>query len=362
MAKRMSDVSLSLTPAQVRAFAVDAETSFEDLEALGVTFAKDAVEVMRKSAGMDAAPASVTTPSVANALQFLQYFFPNAVEVVTAARVADQLLGRTFAGAWADEEVVLPVMELVGQARPYGDSTTVPLASWNNNFEARSIVRMELGMQIQRLEADRAAKMRVDSGAVKRRAIANALAISANDIAFNGYNDGDGHTYGILNDPNLGAYITAGTGASSDTTWASKTFLEIVADIRSAFQALRTQTGGNFDPKNDGCTIGIALNAMESLNYTTDYGMSVQEFIERNYPKARIVGVPQFNAANGGENVFYVIADSINGSKCAEQIMQQELFLVGAMPQVKGIEEDYSNATAGVLVGQPIGVVRVSGI
>lgn len=359
--KNYSDIWMSLTPAQVRSVAADADTTFADLEALGISFSKAAMDEMMRYAG-DAAPTAVTTPSVTNALQFLQYFFPQAIEVVTAARVADQLLGRTFAGAWSDEQVVMPIIEMVGQVRPYGDDVTAKQASWNNNFEARTIVRFELALTNRRLESERAAKMRVDSASVKRRAVANALAIAANDVAFNGFNNGAGHTYGILNDPNLGAYRTAGTGAGGTTTWATKTFKEIVADIRSAFQFLRTQTGGNFDPKNDASTLGIALGCMESLNFTTDYGMSVQEFMDKNYPKCRIVGVPQFNAANSGANVFYAIADTVNGSKCADQIIQQELFLVGAMPQIKGIEEDYSNATAGVLVGQPIGVVRVSGI
>lgn len=357
---------LTLKPDQVNAFAFDSETDLETLGKLGIAFDSDAVHAMHefyaKVGALDEAPATITVPSASNALQFLQYIFPTPIEIVTQARVADELLGRTFAGAWYDEEVVRPVLERTGNARAYGDTANVPLASFNNNFEKRSIVRMELGMQTMKLEAERASRMRIDSFGFKRSAVAQALAISINDIAFNGYNGGNNRTYGILNDPNLSAYTTVATGAGQDTTWNSKTFLEITADIRTAVNELRVKSGANFNPERDGFTLGVAVSAMEALAYTSDFGYSVEDFIKKNYPKCRIVAVPQFDNANGGENVFYVIADQIAGQKVAEQIVQQELFLVGAQPTAKGMLEDYSCATAGAVVRMPIGVVRYSGI
>jgi hypothetical protein len=357
---------LSLKPEQVNAFAFDEATDFDTLRSLGIAFDENAVSEIHnfysRIGALDEAPATITTPSASNALQFLQYIFPAPIEIVTKARVADELLGRTFAGSWADEEVVMPVVERTGNARLYGDTANVPLASFNNNFEKRTIVRNELGLQVLKLEAERAARMRIDSAAIKRSAVAEALAIFMNDVAFNGFNGGDNRTYGILNDPNLEAYTTVATGANGDTSWIGKTFLEITADIRSALQTLRVQSGANFNPERDGFTLGIAVSSMEALAYTSDFGFSVEDFIKKNYPKCRIVAVPQFDEANGGENVFYVIADQIAGQKVADQIVQQELFLVGAMPTAKGMLEDYSSATAGAVVRMPIGVVRYSGI
>lgn len=355
-----------LKPEQVNSVVMDADCTLDFLNKLGVAFDEEAVAEMHKFyakvGALDEAPAAITTPSATNALQFLQYIFPEPIEIVTQARVADELLGRTFAGSWHDQEVVAPVIERIGQARPYADSANVPLASFNNNFEARSIVRMELGMQVNKLESARTSAMRIDSAAVKRASVAQALAIGANDIAFNGYNAGGNRTYGILNDPSIGSYTTVATGASGDTTWISKTFLEITADIRAAVQALRVKSGANFNPERDAFTLGIAVSASEALAYTSDFGYSVREFIKENYPKCRIVYVPQFDSANGGENVFYLIADTIGGQRVAEQYVQQEMFLVGAQPTAKGMLEDYSNATAGAFVRMGIGVVRYSGI
>lgn len=360
---------LNISPEKVRAFALDSvkneSTILNDLARLGIGFAPGTMDAMHNfyQAVMDEAPAPVTVPTAANALQFLQYFFANSIKVVTQARVADELMGRVIAGNWYDEQIVANIVERTGQPRPYGDTNNVPLSGFNQNFEARTIVRMELGLEANRLEMLRVAAMRLDSVALKRDAVAEALAISANDIAFNGFNNGAGHTYGILNDPGLPAYVSVSTGAAShDTEWSGKTFAEITADIRTAFQALRVRSGAHFNPERDACTLAVAVGSMEALAYTSEFGFSVADFIKKNYPGCRIVAVPQFNAANSGDNVFYLIADQIAEQKVVSQNIQSELFLLGTQPTAKGMIEDYSNGTAGVFVTVPIGVVRYTGI
>lgn len=367
----MSEIRLRLAPEQVRGFSVDGKTSLDDLKYLGIDATPSALAAMDEmgaaefggKTAMDAAPASITTPSNAFALQFLQHFYAEPVLVVTQARVADRIVGRTFAGSWEDEEIVLPIAERVGQGRAYTDAGNVPLSSFNVNYEARTIFRAELGLRAGILEMRRAAKQRIDAMGLKRSAVSEALAIIANDIAFNGYNGGNGRTYGLLNDPGLPAYSTvAATGTGSTTTWSTKSFANITADLRGAVQALRTRSGYNFDPERDSFTIAVAGACREYLDTATDYNMSVMDYIRKTWKGARVEAVPQFGSANGGANVFYVIADKINGRPVVDQVMQQSLFLVGITPEAKGNTEDYSNATAGVLVGQPIGIVRYSGI
>lgn len=359
----MSEFKLRLSPGQVRPFAMDERTTLDDLRTVGIDFGDSAIAEMGHGAyAMDAAPPAVTTPSTAFALQFLQYFFATPIEVVTQARVADELLGRTFAGSWYDQQIVMPVVERTGQAQPYTDAGNVPFASLNINYEPRTIVRMELGFRVGILESQRGAAQRIDITGFKRSAIANALAISANDIAFNGYNDGDGHTYGILNDPGLPAFVTVAANASSNTEWSQKTFSYIVADLQTAVQALRVSSGSNFDPTRDPFTLGVATSCREYLDTVTDFGISVMDYIRKTWPECRVVTVPQFDGANSGDNVFYLIADKIAQQKVADQYMQQAMFLVGITPNAKGPVEDYSNATAGTLVSLPIGVVRYSGI
>lgn len=184
-----------------------------------------------------------------------------------------------------------------------------------------------------------------------------------NDVAFNGYASGNGKTYGILNDANLPNYTTVAQGASSSTLWSSKTFNEICNDIKTAMSALRVRSGSHFDPYNDASVLGIADEAIDMLATVNVNGTtSVKEWIKETYPKCRVESVPQFTDANSGASVFYLFAEEIAGRKVLHQYIQDTLRLVGVEKKAKGFLEAYSNATAGVLLAQPIGLVRYTGI
>lgn len=77
--------------------------------------------------------------------------------------------------------------------------------------------------------------------------------------------------------------------------------------------------------------------------------------------------MPQFNGANGGSNVFYLYADrvidnSTDDGKTFDQLVPAKFQVLGVQQKLKGYEESYSNATAGVLCKRPYAVYRGSGI
>lgn len=358
----MNEVKLSIPANRVKAYSMDSDTTMTTLSNLGVNATETAMREFMQYA-QDASPNTITTPSNSTPVQFLQHWLPDVIRVVTKARVADRLLGRDIAGSWSQEEIVATVVEHIGQARPYGDKTNENTAEFNTNFERRTIVRFEEDVEVGILEEERATAMRLSAGAEKRLASAEALAIAMNDVAFNGYNAGMTRTYGILNDPNLPNYTAVATGAGGQTTWASKTFNEICADIKTAFASLRVQSGSNFDPYADESVLGVADNAVDMLSTMNAYGnKSVMEWIKETYPKCRVESVPQFTGANGGADVFYLFAERIGERKVLNQYVQDTLRLLGIEKKSKGFIESYSNATAGVLLAQPIGIVRYTGI
>ena len=351
-----------LAPNQIRSYVMDEKTTANTLDLFGIGYDKHALKEMQSFYAMDADVAGVTTPSVAAPIQFLQHWLPDVVEVVTAAREIDAIAGRQVAGRWEDEEVIQRVLERTGQARPYGDHTDIPLSSWNMNYEHRDIVRFEEGIQVGVLEELRAGAMDISSQAEKRAAAAESLAIELNNVGFFGYNATVNKTYGLLNDPNLSAYVTVATGASTYTTWATKTYDEICNDIKTAFAALRTKSGNLFKPERDAGVLVIAVACMEYLNTQNAYGLTVYDFIKKNYPNTRIESAVQLNAANGGANVFYLMAERFNGNRVLDQVVQEVFRLVGTEKRSKVFIEDYSNATAGIIVKQPVGIVRYTGI
>lgn len=346
-------------------FRLDKDYAMDEMEALlpliGVGFNRGVLDQVIEYA-MDSIQQPVTTPSVTTPLQFLQNWLPGIVEIVTAKQAIDEIVGRSTVGSWEDAQIVQQVVENTGAAVPYTDIGNVPLSNWNPNFVTRSVVRFELGFRVGNLEEAQSARMRIDSAGQKRKSDAIQLEIQRNAVGFYGYNNGLGQTYGFLNDPNLPAYVSAPNGG-----WATATFLEIQADLLTAFQTLRTQSQGRITPNKDPLTLTVPTNSVDFLATPTDFGYSVWAWLKEFYPNVRVVDAPQLNGANGGANVFYVHADTVLDSgtddqRTFSQIVPATFQLLGVQKLAKGYEEDYSNATAGVLCKRPYAVVRFTGI
>lgn len=324
------------------------------------------------STGMDASPnlqALLSTPNTGTPLQMLQAMLPGLIRQLTAVRMIDEIMGISIVGAWEMEEVVQGFLEQTGSAVPYTDYGPIPFANFNFAFERRTICRFEEGIEVGRLEELRTAQARINAAMVKRAAAALALDIQRNNIGFYGYNNGLNRTFGLLNEPSLPAYITVAAGAAggNPTSWNLKTFAEINADIRTAISTLRSQSGGNIAPDKVRCTLLVPTSKYDRLTITTDFGQSSVDFLKKTYPQLRVLSAPELVGANGGSDVFYLYAEetpdeSDDDNKTFIQMVQTKFTVLGAEKQAKLYMEDYTNATAGVLLKRPYAVVRFSGI
>jgi len=314
-----------------------------------------------------AAPAGITTASIVTPIQFLQNWLPGFIHVLTAARKIDEFIGMETIGNWYDEWVVQGIVEPMGAIDVYKDSTNVPLSDWNPNWEQRTIVRLESGIQVGRLEQARASAAMLNSDAEKRAASILRLEIWRNLIGFYGFNAGNNNTYGFLNDPGLLAYTTVAAGAAG-YTWVVKTYLEIIQDLITAFNELRTQSQDTIDPFKDPTTLGIPMAVAEQLSKLNELGsQSVKEWLEKTYPRCRLVTAPQLGAANGGANVFYLWADAVNDGGTDDKrtwahIVPVKFMALGVEQRVKSYVEDFTNATAGAFLKRPYAVCRYTGI
>ena len=345
--------------------------SVEALERLGIGMEPN----MHLQAVMDAMPDNgVTVPSNQVPVQFLQYWMNRFITVMTQACKADELLGRTTVGEWFQESVVLRVRELTGSVRPYGDHAQPPLAGYNWNYEERTIVRFAQGILTGKLEEQRMAAIGQKASAYEsdRAALALAFKLNQNAVAFFGYNLGVNKTYGLLNDPNLADYYqvpavvidpdAASPADKFSTQWIDKDFYEIVRDLTVIVATAQTQCKGNFDPRKDAFKFGIPLGCAQYLAKVNEHGHSVYEFVEKTWPKATFVDVPEFDNALAGDNVLYIIVQSLNGNPVVEQVVPATVRLIGAVPRATGLYELYSDATAGCFVEQPLGIVRFFGM
>jgi len=345
------------------------------LEKLGISVSSEFSRSFNRNAisiALDAGITQpVTTPSNGTPVQFLQEFLPGVVNVLTVVRKADQVAPVVTAGEWHFEEIVLKTMEHTSDAQLYSDHGGVPLVSFNETYERRQVVRFELGVQQNPLADARAAATGTVPQNEKRVALAEGFEILRNDIAFNGFNSGTGKTYGILNDPNLPAYVTVAAGAGGNTTFASKTTVEIINDISTALRALEIQAGGNIDPTMNAISLEIPLAFNHFLTRSDgsfNNGMTAMEWLNKNYPTVKVVTVPQFNLANAGENVFYLKAVSVDnsgtdGGESMIQVVPAKMRAMGTVQNEKGgTTEGYTSAYAGVFVKRPYAVVRYTDI
>ena len=374
MMNRASAERSYLAPRNVRSLENFKPQEYRALHRLGINLNEGTVLAMRNghqkamdAMAMDAIQPTVTTASVGTPVQFLQNWLPGFTFIITAARKIDDLVGIMITGSWEDEQIVQGVLERIGAGQIYGDYTNVPLASWNTNFNYRTVVRFEEGMKVGILESARAGRMLVDDAGMKREAAALNLEINRNAVGFYGFNAGANLTYGFLNDPGLGNYTVVPNGASASPHWSTKTFLEITHDIRLAIQALRTQSQDTIDPEKVDLTLAVATASVDWLTTTSDFGISVRDWLRKAYPRCRVVSAPQLNAAYSSSNVFYLYAEKIDdmstdGGRVFIQPVPTKFQVLGVQQLAKAYEEDYSNATAGVMCKRPYAVVRYYGI
>lgn len=315
--------------------------------------------------GMDSALVGPAGGNLGAPAQFLQNWLPGIVRQVTKVRNADALMGVQTVGSWGDEEIIQTAAELTGKAELYGDVTNIPLAGYNATYERRSIIRFEQGVMMGTLEEARAAKANISMAVEKRAAAAESLDIIRNRVAFYGYNQPDTRVFGFLNDPGLPAYSNVAAGAGG-LTWAVKTFLEITRDIREMVTALVTQSGGRIRPQDTDMTLAMPLGFEEYMGVTSDFGISVGDWLSKTYPRVRVETAPELAGANGGANVAYLYAERVadsgtDGGEVIAQIVPARFQALGTEKRAKGVVEDYTNALAGVMVKRPYGVVRRSG-
>ena len=351
---------------KIRGYSMDRKTTNVTLDKLGIHYDNRAMKSLMnqyKRTGMDALTTSITTPTITSPIQFLQTFLAEPIYTVTAARNIDNLVPRTIVGSFEDEEIVARVVEKIGTARPMTDYGAANNSDWNLNFETRTVVRYEDGLECGILEEMRASRVQMNSAQMKREAVAESLAITMNEIGFYGYNDGENRTYGFLNDPNQSPYKTVATGASGYTSWDKKTFFEIQADIRTAVSTLREQTKNLFNPMKDPFILAISLDKVDYLGVTSTYTLdSVKDWLTKTYPLCRIETAPELTGANGGLDVFYIYLEKLGRQTVVENNIVDTFRLLGTEKRVKSFVEDYANATSGVLWRHPVAMLRYTGI
>lgn len=322
-----------------------------------------------KHYGMDDVTGGISTASAAIPAQFLRQFLPGIVSAAVMPRKIDEMIGKEMFGDPFMEEVVMTFVENTANSRPYGDNANTMLTNFNVNYERRTVVRMENGIEVRRQEEARNAMQNINAADAKRKGASMQLSLDRNLIGHVGWNSGANLTYGVLNAPNLSAYTSVPNGVSGTATWATKTFDEKLYDHRLLINQVRTQSGGLFDPFTQEFTVCVPTSMMDHYATPNSLGSAtLMEVLLKTYPKMRVVNTTLFQSANAGANVIYVYAESIDDGLSTDngqvwvQAVQSEFFTLGTEQKSKGYLEAYMMATAGSICKRPYAVARGTGI
>lgn len=340
----------------VQLTADQALNAVHTLPAIGIHGFDDVVH-----AAMDTALAGPATRSGATPQQFLQVWLPGMVRQLTTQRAIDRITGITEAGNWHDDTVIQQVADHVGKAELYGDNTNIPLSNYSHTYETRGIVRFEQGFEVTKLAEAREAAGGINMAAEKRGAAIMSLEIARNRLGFYGFFNGTTRAFGLLNDPGLPAY-----GAAASKVYGLMTFDELTTEIATQLGNIMLNSGGNVD-QNSAYTIVLPLGYSSIMTKPNTFGLTPLAWLNENYPNVRMEYAPEFIGANGGANVAYYFAESIedgstDGGQAIIQVVPAKFFNIGSEQRAKGYVEDFGSATAGVMVKRPYLFVRRTGV
>jgi hypothetical protein len=318
----------------------------------------------------DVAP--ISTDAIGVPVQFLQYFMPGVVRLLTEVRMAEKLMGITQAGTWEMEQIVFMFSELKARITEYVDFVDTPRSSYNLNFSTRDIVRFISGVEQNKLQADRAQHYPNGFNDIeeKRASLQRAFAIIRNQIALYGW--ANKRVYGFLNDPLLPAYVpVAASGTGSSTLWINKTFDLKLADVRESLNALSLSAGGNFEPENGDkwiWAVPLSLRGELTATYNALGSKTLLALLKEEYSGLLVVYVPQLVNAVGGDDGWYMYLDehvpqdtSTDDGLTWANCQQLEMAMIGSVPtEHGGFKESYTSALSGAVCKRPNFVVRRS--
>lgn len=314
------------------------------------------------------AAGAITSPNINAPYGSLAYIRPNAIEILTAPRVADKIAPAQKNGEWGKEIVGIKVKEYKGTTSPDDGLTSDGLQSKVNydNLVRGVYYYMTGWMSTDREEATVGA-FAENHRANAAEAAMRSLNIDRNKFFFRGVSE-KGLTapvYGLLNEPGLGSYTAVPT-VDSKTAWAEKKPEDIANDITTAYTALNKQSKGIVADGVQGgagkLILAVAEASEPQLNRMNSYGKNARMMLKETYgDKLEIVSVPEFDNADSNSDVFYLMYRE-NGFEVAINSYVEMARAYPIFTKDSVVSQKISAATSGCVIQYPMFVVRYNAL
>lgn len=302
--------------------------------------------------------ALITTPNTTVPAELLAYIDPMVIEILTAPRRAREIFGEEKKGDWTTPYMKWRVDEMTGKTEPYSDYANGTTSGVNSEWQTRVQYVFQTSITYGDFEVDMSSTAKVNLAASKQRAAANVIDIDQNRFYLLGVAGKE--IYGILNDPNLPAAITAGaTGTGGSTKWADKTTVQIYNDVLALFAQLSEQSSGLID-KDTPLKLCLSPELAVRLGAATDFNVSVLDMLKRYFTRIDIVTVPELHSMTAGETMF-LIAPEVNGQRSGTLAFGEKMRAGRVVPDLSSFRQKFVGTTYGGIVLMPFAFAQMTG-
>lgn len=333
----------------------------------GIHLAQDAEFLPREfrrnyDMALDAQPTLLTSANSAVPGWLTAYIDPEVIRILQTPNKGAEILGEEKTGDWTTETATFMVVENTGEVAPYGD--------WNNNGHSdanvdwvnRQSYLFQTVVQYGDLQVDRAGLARLNW--VGELQTSSALTLEKfRDYTYH-FGVAGLALYGMLNDPNLPAALTPATKAAGGTRWVNNgvvvaTANEIYSDLQALVLDVVGRTSGIVQ-KTDAMTLVLPPQSDVALMQTNQFGISVMDLLQKNFPNLKIVTDPRHATASG--NVVQLWVDRWNGTKTATAAFNEKLRDHQIVRMLSSYAQKKTAGTWGVVVKAPIAVSQMLGV
>ena len=321
---------------------------------------------------MDAQPTLATAQPNAGIPAFLTTLVDPAVyEVLFAPSEASSIFDEVRKGTWVDQTAMFPTVEHTGEVTTYGDFNDNGSTGANTWFPQRQSYLFQTMQEYGELEIARAGLARINWVAELDKAAALAMAKYHNLTYFFGVSGLQ--NYGILNDPQLTAYLTPATKSNGGVGWIvnnaiNATANEVYADIEALFLKLVQQTQGLI--KRDApMTLAMSPSSEVALTATNSFGVNVGDLLKKNFPNLTVKTAVQYGALSAtnpqgvaGGNVVQLLVKTIEGQEVGYVAFNEKMRAHKLIPASSSWKQKKTGGTWGAIIRQPFGIAQMIGI
>lgn len=303
--------------------------------------------------------ALITSPNATVPAEFLAYIDPQVIEILTAPRRAREIFAEEKRGDWTTPYFKWALSEHVGSTQPYSDYANGTTSDINVEWATRQQYVFQTSITYGDYELAMSGEAKINLAAEKQRAAATVLDIDANRFYLLGV---DGREiYGLLNDPNLPAAITAapvGTGGSP--LWSTKNTQQIYDDVRMLFAELVRQSRGNIT-QDMPLKLVLSPEMSVSLGAATDFNISAYDMMMKFFRNLTIVTLPELSSPTAGETML-MIADKVQSVATGFLGYGDKMRAGRIVPDLSSFSQKFVGTTYGGIYRRPFAVAQMTGI